>query len=43
MNRLNVSKQLENRIDKPPLDHFTTSDILINNLGTNIVLVQCHF
>ena len=33
---LNVSKQLENRIDKPPLDHFTTSDILINNLGTNI-------
>ena len=29
---LNVSKHLETADDKPPLDHFTTSDILIKNL-----------
>ena len=33
---LNVQKHLETSEDDPPLDHFTTSDILINNLGTNI-------
>ena len=32
---LNVSKHLETADDKPPLDHFTTSDILIKNLGAN--------
>tara|TARA_Y100000816_G_scaffold275170_1_gene243129 strand:- start:1341 stop:2318 length:978 start_codon:yes stop_codon:yes gene_type:complete len=32
---LNVSKHLETNEDKPPLDHFTTSDILIKNLGTS--------
>ena len=31
---LNVSKQLDAE-DKAPLDHFRTSDILIQNLGTN--------
>ena len=31
---LNVSKHLETPEDKPPLDHFTTSDILLNNLGS---------
>ena len=33
---LNVSKELRLSGDKPPLDHFTTSDILIKNLGTNV-------
>ena len=32
---LNVSKHLETADDKPPLDHFTTSDILIKNLGAS--------
>ena len=32
---LNVSKHLEASVDKPSLDHFTTSGILIKNLGTN--------
>ncbi len=33
---LNVSKLLETAADKPPLDHFTTSRILIDNVGTDI-------
>ena len=32
---LNVSKHLERTEDNPPLDHFTTSDILLRNLGSN--------
>ena len=32
---LNVSKHLEVK-NQIPLDHFTTSDILINNLGTDV-------
>ena len=32
---LNVSKHLERPEDNPPLDHFTTSDILLKNLGSN--------
>ena len=32
---LNVSKHLETADDKPPLDHFTTSDILIKKFGAN--------
>ena len=32
---LNVQKHLETPQDKPPLDHFTTSDILLKNLGSN--------
>ena len=32
---LNVSKHLERDEDNPPLDHFTTSDILLKNLGSN--------
>ena len=31
---LNVSKHLETSEDDPPLDHFTTSDILLKNLGS---------
>ena len=33
---LNVSKQLHTSIDKPSLDYLTTSNILIDNLGTNV-------
>ena len=33
---LNVSKQLKSSKDKPPLDYFTTNDVLIKNLGTDI-------
>ena len=33
---LNVSKELDTGENKPPLDYFTTSNILIQNLGTNI-------
>ena len=33
---LNVSKQLYTGADKPSLDYFTTSNILIKNFGTNI-------
>ncbi len=33
---LNVSKQLYTGADKPSLDYFTTSNILIENFGTNI-------
>jgi len=33
---LNVSKQFEKNEYQLPLDHFTTSDILINNLGTEV-------
>ena len=32
---LNVSKLLDIEKDKPKLDHFTTSNILIQNLGTD--------
>ena len=32
---LNVSKHLQTPEDNPPLDHFTTSDILLRNLGSN--------
>ena len=32
---LNVSKELYTDSDKPSLDYFTTSNILIENLGTN--------
>jgi len=32
---LNVQKHLETSGDRPPLDHFTTSDILLKNLGSN--------
>jgi len=32
---LNVQKHLETSGDQPPLDHFTTSDILLKNLGSN--------
>ena len=32
---LNVSKHLETSEDSLPLDHFTTSDILLRNLGSN--------
>ncbi len=32
---LNVSKHLDIPEDKPPLDHFTTSDILLKNFGSN--------
>jgi len=32
---LNVSKQLYTGADKPSLDYFTTSNILIENFGTN--------
>ena len=32
---LNVSKQLYTDVNKPSLDYFTTSNILIENLGTN--------
>ena len=31
---LNVQKHLETSDDEPPLDHFTTSDILLKNLGS---------
>ncbi len=31
---LNVSKHLNTGEDKPPLDHFTTTDILLRNLGS---------
>ena len=31
---LNVQKHLEASDDEPPLDHFTTSDILLKNLGS---------
>ena len=31
---LNVSKHLETNEEDPPLDHFTTSDILLKNLGS---------
>lgn len=33
---LNVSKKLHTNVDKPSLDYLTTSNILINNLGTNV-------
>ena len=33
---LNVSKQLKSSEDKPPLDYFTTNDVLIKNLGTDV-------
>ena len=33
---LNVSSQLDRNKHELPLDHFTTSDILINNLGSDI-------
>ena len=33
---LNVSKQLHTTIDKPSLDYLTTSNILIDNLGSNV-------
>ena len=33
---LNVSKQLHTGTDKPSLDYLTTSNILIDNLGTNV-------
>ena len=33
---LNVSKQLHTNVDKPPLDYLTTSNILIDNFGTNL-------
>ena len=32
---LNVKKHLETSGDRPPLDHFTTNDILLKNLGSN--------
>ena len=32
---LNVSRQLDTGLDKPSLDYFTTSNILIENLGAN--------
>ena len=32
---LNVSKQLYTDVNKPSLDYFTTSNILIDNLGNN--------
>ena len=32
---LNVQKHLDTSDDEPPLDHFTTSDILLKNLGSN--------
>ena len=32
---LNVQKHLETKEMSPPLDHFTTSDILLKNLGSN--------
>ena len=32
---LNISKHLHTNEDKPPLDHFTTSDLLLRNFGTN--------
>ena len=32
---LNVSKQLHTGVNKPSLDYFTTSNIMIDNLGTN--------
>ena len=32
---LNVQKHLENREQDIPLDHFTTSNILLENLGSN--------
>ena len=32
---LNVQKHLETSEGEPPLDHFTTSDILLKNLGSN--------
>ena len=32
---LNVQKHLDTSGDEPPLDHFTTSDILLKNLGSN--------
>lgn len=32
---LNVSKHLETPEDKPPLDHFTTNNILLQNFGSN--------
>ena len=32
---LNVQKHLETSGNQPPLDHFTTSDILLKNLGSN--------
>ena len=31
----NVSRQLDTGLDKPSLDYFTTSNILIDNLGAN--------
>ena len=31
---LNVQKHLETSSDQPPLDHFTTNDILLKNLGS---------
>ena len=33
---LNVSKQLHTNVDKPSLDYLTTSNILIDNFGTNL-------
>ena len=32
---LNVSKELKSTQDKPPLDYFTTNDVLIKNLGSD--------
>ena len=32
---LNVSKELNGNQDKPPLDYFTTNDVLIKNLGSD--------
>ena len=32
---LNVQKHLETNEEDPPLDHFTTSDLLLKNLGSN--------
>ena len=32
---LNVSKHLDTGEDNPPLDHFTTTDILLKNLGSD--------
>ena len=32
---LNISKHLKTPDDKPPLDHFTTSDLLLKNFGSD--------
>ena len=32
---LNVSRELKGNQDKPPLDYFTTNDVLIKNLGSD--------